>query len=62
MTRVLKKAGDDDDANEIIAEYRGEYAICDESDGAKAGTVVDLRKKKKNGEKERSKSYGEKYR
>ena len=62
MAKSLKKARDDDEANEIIANYQGEYDICDETDAGHAGTSVDLRKKKISSEKQRSKAYGEKYR
>jgi len=62
MTKALKKARDDDEANEIIGEYQGDYVICDESDAGKAAASVDLRRKKISNEKQRSKSYGEKYR
>lgn len=62
MAKALKKVQDDDEANAIIGRYHGEYTIGDESDAKKAATTVDLRKKKRSNDKQRSKAYGEKYR
>jgi len=62
MAKALKKAQDDDEANEIIGRYRDHYTIGDESDAKKAGTTVDLRSKKRSNDKQRAKAHGDKYR
>lgn len=62
MTKSLKKIRDDDDANDILARFKGEYDICDDEDAEHAGTSVDLRNKKNGSHTYRSKMNGEKYR
>jgi len=62
IAKSLKKVRDDDEANEILARFQGEYEIGDDDDASRAGTSVDLRRKKISSQKERSKAYGEKYR
>ena len=46
IAKSLKKARDDDEANEILARFQGEYEIGDDDDASRAGTTVDLRRKK----------------
>ncbi len=62
MAKSIKKARNDDEVNEVFGRFRDHYTICDESDADHAAAVVDLRKKKVSGEKQKSRSYGEKYR
>ena len=61
MQKSLKKARNDDEANEVFERYSGHYVICDESDAGHASAVVDLRNKKGSSDKHKSRDY-DKYR
>lgn len=61
LSKELKSADNDNQANKILDKYKESYEVIDESDGVKDECMIDLRKKKQSQTKKMLKAFGGKH-